>query len=97
MVYKGKKWGKRNGPPYPLGANDHSAAEKKAARNNTHNKLNNRTDQTPVRINRSSNVKSNKNRQTKPYKLTESEKSIARAYRKNVGMSKIDAERMAVY
>ena len=26
----GQKWGKRNGPPYPLGASDHSAAEKKA-------------------------------------------------------------------
>ena len=27
---KGQKWGVRNGPPYPLGAGDHSAAEKKA-------------------------------------------------------------------
>lgn len=27
---KGQKWGKRNGPPYPLGKNDHSASEKKA-------------------------------------------------------------------
>lgn len=26
----GVKWGKRNGPPYPLGASDHSASEKKA-------------------------------------------------------------------
>ena len=26
----GQKWGKRNGPPYPLGASDHSSAEKKA-------------------------------------------------------------------
>ena len=26
----GMKWGHRNGPPYPLGAEDHSAAEKKA-------------------------------------------------------------------
>ena len=26
----GQKWGKRNGPPYPLDAEDHSAAEKKA-------------------------------------------------------------------
>lgn len=26
----GQKWGKRNGPPYPLGARDHSSAEKKA-------------------------------------------------------------------
>ena len=28
---KGQKWGQRNGPPYPLGAGDHSAAEKRAA------------------------------------------------------------------
>lgn len=26
----GQKWGKSNGPPYPLGASDHSASEKKA-------------------------------------------------------------------
>lgn len=31
----GQKWGKRNGPPYPLGAEDHSAAEKKAAKGYT--------------------------------------------------------------
>ena len=27
---KGQKWGVQNGPPYPLGASDHSAGEKKA-------------------------------------------------------------------
>lgn len=27
---KGQKWGVRNGPPYPLDAEDHSASEKKA-------------------------------------------------------------------
>ena len=26
----GQKWGKRNGPPYPLKASDHSTSEKKA-------------------------------------------------------------------
>jgi hypothetical protein len=26
----GQKWGKQNGPPYPLGSEDHSSAEKKA-------------------------------------------------------------------
>ena len=26
----GMRWGKKNGPPYPLGASDHSASEKKA-------------------------------------------------------------------
>ena len=26
----GQKWGKKNGPPYPLGYNDHSSSEKKA-------------------------------------------------------------------
>lgn len=28
----GAKWGKRNGPPYPLGSGDHSSAEKSAAK-----------------------------------------------------------------
>ena len=27
---RGQKWGERNGPPYPLGSGDHSAAEEKA-------------------------------------------------------------------
>lgn len=27
---RGMRWGKRNGPPYPLDAEDHSASEKKA-------------------------------------------------------------------
>lgn len=31
----GMKWGKRNGPPYPLDASDHSAAEKAAAKENS--------------------------------------------------------------
>ena len=26
----GMKWGKKNGPPYPIGSSDHSASEKKA-------------------------------------------------------------------
>lgn len=34
----GMKWGRRNGPPYPLGYGDHSAAEKKA---NSKSKLDN--------------------------------------------------------
>lgn len=32
----GMRWGKRNGPPYPLRPEDHSAAEKKAAQSNSH-------------------------------------------------------------
>ena len=31
----GQKWGKRNGPPYPLNASDHSASEKKAGWRNS--------------------------------------------------------------
>ena len=31
----GQKWGKRNGPPYPLGASDHSSSEKKAGWRNS--------------------------------------------------------------
>lgn len=35
---EGQKWGVRNGPPYPLGSGDHSAAEKKAmAKDNKQN------------------------------------------------------------
>lgn len=28
----GQKWGRKNGPPYPLGASDHSASEKRAGK-----------------------------------------------------------------
>lgn len=31
----GQKWGKRNGPPYPLGADDHSAREKRMAKSSS--------------------------------------------------------------
>ena len=31
----GQRWGKRNGPPYPLGVSDHSASEKKAGWKNS--------------------------------------------------------------
>lgn len=33
----GQKWGVRNGPPYPLKAGDHSAAEKRAMKKNQKN------------------------------------------------------------
>lgn len=36
----GQKWGKRNGPPYPLGASDHSSSEKKAGWKNSLDKKN---------------------------------------------------------
>lgn len=37
----GMKWGKRNGPPYPIGASDHSSSEKKAGwRKSLHNARN---------------------------------------------------------
>lgn len=35
---KGQKWGKRNGPPYPLDASDKSASEKRLSVNNKINK-----------------------------------------------------------
>ena len=38
----GQKWGKKNGPPYPLGASDHSAAEKKAGWRKSLDKDNNK-------------------------------------------------------
>ena len=43
----GQKWGKRNGPPYPLGYSDHSAAEKKAmvVKNKSHPSKNDRPNQ----------------------------------------------------
>lgn len=36
---KGQKWGKRNGPPYPLDASDKSASEKRLSANNKINKV----------------------------------------------------------
>ena len=38
----GQKWGQKNGPPYPLGASNHSAAEKKAGWRNSISKVNNK-------------------------------------------------------
>ena len=39
---RGQEWGKRNGPPYPLGAGDHSAREKKAGWQKSLNKTSKR-------------------------------------------------------
>lgn len=36
----GQKWGKRNGPPYPLGVNQHSASERKSGWRKSLNKKN---------------------------------------------------------
>lgn len=42
----GMKWGKRNGPPYPLDAKDHSASEKKAGwRQSLKDKIRDRDDE----------------------------------------------------
>lgn len=38
----GQKWGKRNGPPYPLKTSDHSASEKKARWQNSLNNSENK-------------------------------------------------------
>lgn len=38
----GQKWGKKNGPPYPLDAEDHSAAEKKAEKTSKLSQFKNR-------------------------------------------------------
>jgi len=48
---KGQKWGHMNGPPYPLGASDHSASEKKAGWRSS--------------LKKSSSTDSNQNRQRK--------------------------------
>lgn len=37
---RGQKWGQRNGPPYPLGAGDHSTSERKAGWRKSLNKTN---------------------------------------------------------
>ena len=36
----GMRWGKKNGPPYPLAPEDHSASEKKAGCRNSLSNLN---------------------------------------------------------
>lgn len=48
----GQKWGRKNGPPYPLGASDHSAAEKKAGWTKSIKKLQNRDGSLTKRGNR---------------------------------------------
>lgn len=55
----GMKWGKRNGPPYPLDAKDHSASEKKAGYRNSIQKRSFSLAYTlkhPVKVLRSSNA-----------------------------------------
>lgn len=51
----GQKWGKRNGPPYPLRAGDHSASEKKAGWRKSLNKGSDNSDNTGKRKRSSGN------------------------------------------
>ena len=55
----GMKWGKRNGPPYPLDAKDHSPSEKKAGYRNSIQKRSFSLAYTlkhPIKVLRSSNA-----------------------------------------
>lgn len=49
----GQKWGKRNGPPYPLDAEDHSAAEKLASGLKRQSSLSNKADRVRESMDRS--------------------------------------------
>lgn len=57
----GMRWGKKNGPPYPLGASDHSASEKKAGWRKS--------------LDKSSKSKQTKNKSTKKSDHTSDEKN----------------------
>lgn len=59
----GQKWGHRNGPPYPLGASDHSAAEKAAMNSGSSSKSGSGSDSnasSKSKTSSSSNVESGK-------------------------------------
>lgn len=72
---EGQKWGKRNGPPYPLDYDAHSAAEKNS---NPKSKLDNYSDSTKKKTNNKSSL------------MKESAKS-ARASVKNMSDSELKA------
>lgn len=69
---KGQKWGKRNGPPYPLDVEDHSSSEKKAGWRTS---LNNSVITTTT-TNKSSNDAQNNTKTKKKFKfkLTDKQK-----------------------
>lgn len=83
----GQKWGKRNGPPYPLDDDDHSAAEKKAAKaekiEQKRQKYIKRNLEANEKLSQESKKKEDKNR--KKYEKTGKEKFLNKAeYEKNV-------------
>lgn len=47
---KGQSWGVRNGPPYPLGSEDHNARERKAGWESSLNKIQGLTDEQRARL-----------------------------------------------
>ena len=61
----GQRWGKRNGPPYPLDAQDHSASEKKAGWKKSLEKGERRSDNTQSPNNTSSDETPKKKWSTK--------------------------------
>ena len=57
----GMKWGKQNGPPYPLGSSDHSASEKKAGWRKSLDGSHKRSDN--VKVKRASSKTADKNKE----------------------------------
>ncbi len=67
----GQKWGKRNGPPYPLDAEDHSAREKKANYKNSFRK---------AAINRAKHYKTGRSKTTNSKSLSSKESKDTRKW-----------------
>lgn len=89
----GQKWGHRNGPPYPLDASDHSAAERKAGWQSSLSKLgasNLKRMQTKQRAAR--DYKARNAAIQKQYDKTERE--IESKYKKGEKMSKEDVQKI---
>ena len=61
----GMKWGKRNGPPYPLDASDHSQSEKKAGWRKSLDRSSKQSNNVKVRVKRTPSKTTNKRKDDK--------------------------------
>lgn len=94
----GMKWGKRNGPPYPLGVSDHSSSEKKAGWRKSLDsdgrvaaaKKNKKIAKKNLKVAKTNRKIADRNTQERYYKKME---EIEKGYKRGQNMSEADQKR----
>ena len=93
----GQKWGKKNGPPYPLDAADHSSAEKKAGWKKSLNKDGSLTEKGERKYSKMSDRKLYKTLKKQIQKQRSEQHGSANKWRRNLGIGDASNARIEQY